>query len=157
MATTNLTASSFYIYIEDRDRLLSEIYWETCSGFSTQSTPIRTSNGRQRYFIPTKPEVQPISLTKAANVDEDKLIWSWLQNFCTDQPILESDPASRTSGAILILVPLKPCAVNEPYQTSFKAYNIIPTGGTLWNADISDITSMSRVTLELTPTSIDLS
>lgn len=149
----NLSKSSFLIYIEDRDKVLANIFWETASGLGKRSEPIRTSNGRQRYFIPTRAEVKNISLSKAANPDEDGILWNWLQNFCADTPLFEGQ---INSGAILFLVPLKPCLVTEPYALKGKAYNLIPVDSNLWDADISNVTDVSRVTLECVCTEVSI-
>lgn len=150
----NLSSASFQIYIEDRDKILANIFWETCSGLGKRSEPIRTSNGKQRYLIPTRPELKNITLSKAANVDEDLLIYEWANNFCSEDPIFEG---SVNSGAILFLVPLKPCTATEPYPAKGKAYNLIPVDYNFWNADVNSITDTSRTTLECIATEIDIS
>lgn len=150
----NLSKSSFYIFIEDRDRVLSNIFWETCTGLGKRSEPIKTSNGKQRYYVPTRPEVKNISLSKAANPDEDSILWNWLQTFCADTPLFQG---SINSGAILMIVPLKPCLATEPYPVKGKAYNLVPVDHNFWDADINNVTDVSRVTLECLATEVDIS
>ena len=151
--TPNLTKSSFRIYISDPQRLLEDIFWETVNGVSKRGEPIRTSNGINKYFIPTRPEIQPVELSKAANPDEDKIIVSWVDSFCSNTPIIEG---STTGGAMLFIVPLKTCVQNEFYNVSAKAYNIVPVGYSGWDADLINNTDTSRFTLTVLPTEVSI-
>lgn len=140
----NLTKSSFLIYIEDPTKLLTGIFWESCSEIGMSADVIRTSNGRQRYMMGTKPTPKPLTLSKAANVEEDAKVDNWAQNFCQDTPIIDG---LTNTGAVLMLVPLKPCVANDPYPQRIKVYNLIPTDWSLWDADVMNTTDVSRVSI----------
>lgn len=142
----NLTKSNYDIYLQDPDRILEGIYWESCSGIGMTSTPINTSNGRNKYMIPTKPQPKPIQLSRAANVDDDFRIQQWIDRFCADKPIIEG----VNQGTILMIVPTKPCAANEPYGKTIKVFNCVYTDFNMFDADIMNTTDVSRTTLSLT-------
>ena len=144
---SNLTQSQFMIYIEDRNKLLNNIYWEVCSGIGMTATSIQTSNGRKRFNIPGTPVPKNITISKAANVAEDNLIEEWCNTFCEDEPLIQG---MNNSGALLMLVPLKPCMEGEPYGKSCKIFNVQPTDTSFWNADVMNTTDVSRVEIQLT-------
>ena len=158
--STNLTSDAFMIFLSDPENILtnadgSPIAWETCSGFVRSGEPIRTSNGRRRSMIPTRGEVQPITIGRASNVDDDRRIWRWYTAFCSETPLIEG---ATDSGAILQVIPLRPCSGDEPYDFSGKAYGIIPTSCSLFeNIDKKNITDTSTTTLVLVATEIDFS
>lgn len=137
----NLTKSSFRIYIEDPSKLLTGINWETCSPIGKSNTPIKTSNGRKIYMMSGKSVPNTLTVSKAANPDEDFLINQWLDNFCTTDTVIEG---MTNGGAILMLVPLKPCANDETYSRKIKVFNLMPSSWNLWDADLMDETAMSR-------------
>jgi hypothetical protein len=142
----NLTQSQFLIYIEDREKKLRDIYWETCSGVGMTASSITTSNGRQRYNIPSRPVPKNITISKAANALEDYLIEEWCNSFCQNDPVI---PGANNSGAVLIIIPLKPCSDTEPYNRTCKVFDIQPVDTTFWNADKLNNTDVSRVEVQL--------
>lgn len=142
---SNLTKASFLIHIEDPGRLLSNIFWESCSEIGMTSEVVQTSNGRRRYMMGTRPTPKPITLSKAANTDEDAVLDQWLQTFCQqDGEIING---LEGAGPMLILTPLKPCLVNEPYPQKIKVYNLLPTDWSLWDSDVMSTTDTSRSTI----------
>jgi len=143
---SNLTQSQFLIYIEDRNKLLNSIYWEVCSGIGMTAASVATSNGRKRYNIPSKPTAKNITISKAANVTEDPLVEEWCNSFCADEPLIQG---MNSSGALLMIVPLKPCADSEPYNKTCKVFDIQPVDTTFWNADKMNTTDVSRVEIQL--------
>lgn len=151
-STPNLTKSSARIYLVDPQRVLEDIYWETVNGLSETGEPIRTSNGINKYYTPTRMEVQPIELSKASNPDEDKIIVQWVKSFCQQDPII----TGAQSGTVLMIVPLKTCTIDEFYGVSGKAYNVIPVGYNGWDFDLLNNTDMSRFTLRLTATDVEI-
>ncbi len=155
MPTTvpNLTKSSARIYLIDPNNVLEDIYWETINEISKTGEPILTSNGINKYYTPTRPEVQPIELSKAANTEEDKIIANWVDNFCNQTEIIQG----ANSGTILMIVPLKNCAVDEFHAISAKCHNVIPIGYRGWDFDLLNKTDMSRFTLQITCTDIEIS
>jgi hypothetical protein len=144
---SNLVQSQFLIYIEDRNKLLNGIYWEVCSGVGSTAASISTSNGRRRFNIPGTPTPKNITISKAANVKEDPLVEQWCNTFCADEPIING---MTNSGAILMIVPLKPCAEEEPYPQTCKVFDIQPVDTSFWNSDKMNTTDVSRVELQLT-------
>lgn len=151
---SNLTKSSFRIYIDDPTKYLTGISWESSTPVGMTSEIIRTSNGRDRYLMSAKPEPKPITLSKAANPEEDLLVDTWLRNFCTADPVI---PGLTESSALLMIVPLKPCMTAEAYPQKIKVYNIIPTDWSLWDADVLNTTDVSRVEMVLAWTNYQLS
>lgn len=144
MAGTNLTKSSFLIYIEDPTKYLTNIFWESCTEIGMTADVIRTSNGRQRYMMGTKPTPKPITVSKAGNTEEDFKVNQWLENFCIDTPQIDG---LADTGAVLMLVPLKPCMANDPYPQRIKVFNLIPTDWSVWDADIMNTTDVARTTI----------
>lgn len=142
--STNLTKSDYLIYIDEPNKRLADIYWESCSGISLTSESIQTSNGKSRYTMNTRPVPQPITLSRAANVDDDFKITQWLNEFCSETPVIANQ---NSLGALLILLPLKPCAGNEPYNRSIKVYELKPSEWTMFDADIMSTTDMSRTSI----------
>lgn len=142
---SNLTKSQYQIFLQDPDRLLDGIFWETCSGIGMDSSPINTSNGRDKYTIPTKPQPKAIELSRASNVEDDFKINQWQTRFCTDRQIIEG----VNQGTVLIIVPLKPCMANEPVGKTIKVFNCVPTSFSMFDADIMNVTDVSRTTLSL--------
>lgn len=143
----NLTKSQFRIYIEDRNKLLNNIYWEVCSGIGMTAASIPTSNGKKRFNIPGTPTPKNITISKAANIKEDALIEQWCNSFCADEPTIQG---VNSSGAILMIVPLKPCMENEPYGQTCKVFDVQPIDSQFWDSDLMNTTDVSRVELQLT-------
>lgn len=144
---TNLTQSQFLIYIEDRNKLLNDIYWEVCSGIGMTAASISTSNGRSRYNMASTPVPKNITISKAANTAEDDRVELWCNTFCVNDPPING---MTSSGALLMIIPLKPCVDSEPYNKSCKVFDVQPTDSTFWNADKMNTTDVSRVEIQLT-------
>lgn len=153
-STINLTQSNFRIFISTPSRVLDDIFFESVTGLGKTSQPIRTSNGVKKYYIPTKAEVSEITLSKSANPDEDPIIVRWINDFCSDVPIIDG---SVSSESVLMVVPLRPCAADELYNVACKGFNIIPTGWSGWDADILNTTDTSRFTVTCIATEVEIS
>jgi hypothetical protein len=142
---TNLTKSSYQIFLQDADRILDGIYWETCSPISAESATISTSNGKDKFTIPTRPQPKAIDLSRASNIDDDFKINQWLNTFSGDRELI----GGVEQGTVLILVPLKPGLSSQPYSKTIKVFNCVPTSFSLFDADIMNVTDVSRTTVSI--------
>lgn len=144
MVVPNLTKSSFQIYILDPNKYLADIYWESCSEISMSSDVIRTSNGRKIYQMGTKPVPQELTITKAANTEEDVKVEKWLREYCQGAPPIEG---MSPTGSVLMLIPLKPCSQDEPYPQRIKVYDLFPTKRSMWSADVLSNTDVAKISI----------